>query len=70
MLGSTLIFWEAEIQPFKAATGVQVTPMACELIDGRTGYFLGSDWQAEIEAKGVTVEGIEKVDIKQDEVDF
>lgn len=62
-----LIFFTTEIKPFKAKTGVMVSPCGCQLKDGRKGFFLGEDWRREIEAKGLTVEIITKQDIKQDE---
>lgn len=68
MLGTSLIFWQTEIQPFTAATGVQVTPCACELKDGRTGYYLGFDWKQEIEAKGATVELITTDNLVQHDI--
>lgn len=71
MLGSTLImeliFFTKEIKPFKAKSGVTVSPCPCELKDGREGYFLGIDWKDEIEAK-TQVELISKDDLKQNEL--
>jgi len=61
-----LIFWTTFLKPFKAKTGMRVSPAPCELIDGRTGYCLGADWREEIEAKGVEVEEISKEQIKQE----
>jgi len=61
-----LIFWTTFLKPFKAKTGMQITPVPCELIDGITGYYLGADWRKEIEAKGVKVEEISKEQIKQE----
>ena len=65
-MGSALImiFWTEHIEPFKAGTR-NCVPCACELKDGRIGYFLGNDWKQEIEAKGVTVEIITKADLKE-----
>ena len=60
-----MIFWTEKIDPFKAANGMQVSPAACELKDGRNGYCLGLDWKSEIEAKGGNTEFIYKSDIKQ-----
>lgn len=47
---------------------MKVSPIPCELTDGRTGYFLGSDWQDEIEAKGAIVEQVVKEQIKALEI--
>lgn len=67
MLGITLIFFTAEITPFKAQSGVMVSPCPCELKDGRNGWFLGEDWKDEIIAK-TTVELISKEDLKQEQL--
>jgi hypothetical protein len=64
----TLIFFTTEVAPFKSTTGMNVVPVPCTLTDERTGWFLGKDWQEEIEAKGVTVELIEKTDLVQEEM--
>lgn len=66
MLGSALIFFTEEITPFKAKSGVMISPCSCELKDGRKGYFLGIDWKQEIEAK-TTVEIITKGDYQENE---
>lgn len=63
-----MIFFTTHIEPFRALTGMLVSPCACELKDGRKGYFLGDDWIEEIEAKGITVEEITKEDLKQEEI--
>lgn len=63
-----MIFFSENIGNFTSTItnpGMQVKPKRCTLTDGRTGYFLGSDWQIEIEAKGATVEQIEKSQINQ-----
>ena len=59
-----MIFFSEDIPKFKAGADV-INPIPCELKDGRRGYFLGDDWQIEIEAKGATVEQIEKSQINQ-----
>lgn len=63
-----MIFFTTHIEPFRASTGMLVSPCQCELKDGRKGYFLGDDWREEIEAKGVTVELITKDDLKVKEI--
>ena len=60
-----MIFWTLKIEPFKAANGMNITPIPCELIDNRAGYYLSADWKTEIEAKGGNTEFISKSDIKQ-----
>lgn len=62
-----MIYFTKNIPPFNAANGMRVSPIACELKDNRTGYYLGKDWREEIEAKGATVELIEKKDLKTEE---
>jgi len=64
----TLIFFTTEVAPFTATTGMNVVPIPCTLTDERTGWYLGKAWQEEIEAKGVTVELIEKTDLVQEEM--
>ena len=64
----TLIFFTTEVAPFTATTGMNVSPIPCTLTDERTGWYLGKAWQEEIEAKGVTVELIEKTDLVQEEM--
>ena len=62
-----MIFWTENIQPFKSGTR-NCVPCACELKDGRAGYFLGDDWKNEIEGRGVTIEIITKADLKEIDV--
>ena len=59
-----MIFFTQNIAQFIASNNMKVSPIPCELTDDRTGYFLGSDWKAEIEAKGIIVEQITKEQIK------
>ena len=59
-----MIFFEEDIQPFTAASGMKITPISCELKDNRQGYYLGDEWKEEIEAKGTTTELITKEDLK------
>ena len=63
-----MIFFEENINSFTVANGMQVTPIPCELNDSRQGFYLGEDWKEEIEAKGATVELIEKEDLKIKEI--
>jgi len=64
----TLIFFTTEVALFTATTGMNVSPIPCTLTDERTGWYLSKAWQEEIEAKGVTVELIEKTDLVQEEM--
>lgn len=58
-----MIYFEENIQPFTAESGMKVSPIACELTDNRQGYYLGDEWKEEVEAKGATTEQITKDDL-------
>ena len=57
-----MIFFEQHIEPFEVK-GTRISPIECELKDGRKGYFLDDLKAIEIVKKGATIEYIDKSQI-------
>jgi len=38
-----MIFFQKKIEPFYSANGMKLSPIPCELVDGREGYYLGEE---------------------------
>ena len=54
-----LIFFETEVIPYKVFNGkVQVSPIPCQLENGKKGYYLGDDWDVEVKGKGASTESV------------
>lgn len=48
-----IIFFTKKLNAFKSKKGNYIQGIPCELKTNEKGFYLGKDWQKEIEAKGV-----------------
>ena len=48
-----MILFFQHIDRFKAANGMNVTPIKCKLLDGTVGYYLSDVWESEIQSKNI-----------------
>ncbi len=63
-----MIFFTQNIAPFNAENGMKVSPIPCELIDNRLGFYISVFWQEELEARGAITEPITRADLKPAEI--
>ena len=63
-----MIFFEKQIEPFFISKENRISPIPCELVDGRVGYYLADDKKEIIESKGAIVEQVVKEQIKKLEI--
>ena len=64
-----MIFFTETFEPYQLEDGSDLTPIDCELKDGRSGYYLSDKWKEAIEGRGITTEPITFDDIKQPEIE-